>query len=383
MGKGKIVFLKSSSSGCGGLEKYTKCLCEAFSARGHQVTLLTTHWNSQIATKGFRVVDFGRKSKWSLRHLMQFDRDVSSWLSDNHVDVVFGLARNFYPQTFYRAGNGCHTAYLHHRKHFSSAFKRLTIAMNPLHWLICRMEKETFLHPQLRTLFTNSQLVKREILEHYPEVDPDKIKVVLNGVEWKGLEIPFEESLQRRSDIQRSLDLDPDAYQFLFVGHEYQRKGLGLLLEALSSIKDRPFQLSVVGKEKNEASFKKRAKELGLEEKVHFFGPQKEVTRFYQAADTCVIPSYYDPFANVTVEALAMGLFVVSSLMNGGSEVIFNEKMGCVFREFRPEVLARTLTKAMNFPKSSESARSIRQKIEHLDFAHQIESIVSEVEEIL
>jgi len=383
MVKGKIAFLKSSSSGTGGLEKYTKWLCEALHARGHDVTLLTSDWDERITTNGFRVVDFGKRSKWSLRHLLQFDKDVSSWLHDNHVDVVFGLSRNFYPQIFYRAGNGCHAAYLHHRKQFSTALKRCMIKLNPLHWLILRMEKETFCHPQLKVLFTNSSLVKREIIEHYPKVDRDKIKVVLNGVEWKALEAPFEESLLKKDEIQRSYGLDPQSYQFLFVGHEYHRKGLTLLLEALSSVKDRPFQLSVVGKERNEAFFKKKAKELGLEGKVHFFGSQKNVTPYYQAADCCVIPSYYDPFANVTVEALAMGLFVVSSVMNGGSEVLFNEKMGCVFREFRPEVLARTVVKAMNYPKTSDSARFIRQKVEHLDFSQQIDLIIAEVEKVL
>ncbi len=43
---------------------------------------------------------------------------------------------------------------------------------------------------------------------------------------------------------------------------------------------------------------------------------------FYQLADALAIPSFYDPFANVTVEALAMGLFVVSSRSNGGFEIL-------------------------------------------------------------
>ena len=43
---------------------------------------------------------------------------------------------------------------------------------------------------------------------------------------------------------------------------------------------------------------------------------------FYQMADALVIPSFYDPFANVTVEALAMGLFVLSSKHNGGPEIL-------------------------------------------------------------
>ena len=69
------------------------------------------------------------------------------------------------------------------------------------------------------------------------------------------------------------------------------------------------------------------AAKLNIQRRVTFFGPQKEIRPFYQFADALVIPSFYDPFANVTVEALAMGLFVVSSKSNGGHEILISSKM--------------------------------------------------------
>jgi UDP-glucose:(heptosyl)LPS alpha-1,3-glucosyltransferase len=92
-----------------------------------------------------------------------------------------------------------------------------------------------------------------------------------------------------------------------------------------------------------------------------------------------VIPSYYDPFANVTVEALAMGLYVISSPKNGGSEVIANEAMGDVFSEFSKEKLKDACLQAMKHPKTSDAARSIRSQVAYLDFPKQLEKVINSV----
>ena len=288
------------------------------------------------------------------------------------------MDRNYGLETHYRAGNGVHAAYLQHRKAFSSFWRRFSFAFNPLHFLILSMEEQTFESPKLKKLFTNSYMVKEEILRYYQKVAPEKIITVHNGVEWYELENLFQESIENKAQIQKNLGLDTEAFQFLFVGNEYQRKGLELLLQALALIKEEKFQLSVVGKERNEAHFVKLAKRLGLEKKVLFFGPQKSCVRFYQAADVCVIPSYYDPFANVTVEALAMGLFVISSAKNGGSEVLINDKLGLVFSDFKPKVLAECLKSALLAPKTKERTTFIRNAVKELDFSNQITKIVQE-----
>lgn len=372
----RIACIKSNFGAKGGLEKYTLKLVDSFAKKGADLYFLTTQYSPK-ESDSFQTVDLGKRKKCSFFHLLWFDFLCKKWLSEHSVDVVFGFDRNFCKQTHYRAGNGCHAAYLDHRKAFASLFKRLSFMINPLHRLILAMEKRTFESPDLKVLFTNSDLVRQEILKYYPKVSPEKIMVVHNGVEWKELEGPFQEGFEKRSFIQKELGLDPEAYQFLFIGNEYERKGLKLLLVALSLIKDHKFQLSVVGKERNLQKFMSQVKVLGLEGKVFFFGQQKDVAPFYQAADACVIASYYDPFANVTVEALAMGLYVVSSPKNGGSEVIQDEGMGSVFKEFSALSLAKSLQEALKRPKTRESALHIRNKVASLDFPNQIEKITS------
>src|SRR5262249_50787081 len=163
-----------------------------------------------------------------------------------------------------------------------------------LHTLILEMEKSTFESQALKRLFVNSQMVEQEIVHHYPRVQRQKISVVHNGVEWKELQKPFEEGLDYRTDILKQFGLNPDYYQFLFVGNEYERKGLRLLFDALAMLPDRHFQLSVVGRERKPETFKRLAASLGLTDNVRFFGSVKDMNAFYSVADSLVIPSLYD-----------------------------------------------------------------------------------------
>lgn len=368
-----IAFIKSGLQGNGGgLEKYTFRLADACARAGYKVYILTTDWQGDQPTQ-YEIVNLGSRSKCSAWHLLRFDFLCKKWLSHHLVDRVFGLDRNFCLQQYYRAGNGVHAAYLDHRRAFSSFLKSLSFRFNPLHKLILAMEKKTFESPQLEKLFTNSEMVKKEVLRYYPKVLSERVVVVHNGVEWQEFSDPFEQTFSLRPSIHFRLNLNPDAYQFLFIGNEYHRKGLELLLRALATIKDREFQLSVVGKERNMKYFTELTEALGLENKVFFFGQQKSTTPFYQAADCLVVPSLYDPFANVTVEALALGLYVISSSKNGGGEVLTEPFMGAVFTS--QEELCSLLTNAPL--KTKASAIAIRNSVAHLDFSNQLSSIVN------
>jgi UDP-glucose:(heptosyl)LPS alpha-1,3-glucosyltransferase len=380
--KSSIAFLKSGLAHRGGLEKACFALARFFQNAGHEVSVLTTDWTNQLQTD-FLVENLGKRSRSSLYHTWSFDRKCASFLKQQPHDIVFGMDRNFCTQHFYRAGNGVHAAYLENRKQFSNTWKRLSFAINPQHQLILSMERATFESPALRCLFTNSEMVRQEIAQFYPRVDLNKVFVVHNGVEWQAFDQPFEEGfqegLQVRSQIAKSLGLDPSRYQFLFVGHEYQRKGLSLLLKALAELSSYCFELSVVGKERHIAAFKQQAAALHLSDRVHFFGMQADVKPYFQVADSLVVPSYYDPFANVTVEALAFGLWVISSAKNGGSEVLTPEN-GAVFQDLQqPDQLVSCLQQALKKPKTYKSAKHIRNSVAQLDFSQQLHKIMQQV----
>ncbi|MDP1834632.1 MAG: glycosyltransferase family 4 protein [Chlamydiales bacterium] len=367
----KVALLKSRLEKQGGLEKYAKQLVKAFVLKGCDVTILTT--GTPIDKYPCEVISLGKPGLFSALNILTFDQQCKKWLAENPQDIVFGTERTTF-QTHYRAGNGVHAAYLERRKRSEGFWKRLSFAINPLHHTILSFERKAFEDPQLERLFVNSHMVRSEVLEHY-KTNPDKIDVIHNGVEWSEWQKPFDSWTATRHELLKALGLDQGCHQLLFVGHGFRRKGLDRLLHGIARTRHPSnIQLAVVGVDKEAGFFQNLASELKLN--VKFFGARSDIISFYQAADALAIPSTYDPFANVTVEALAMGLFVITSKDNGGHEII-NRQIGTVIENLDdPEAIADSLRIAMQHPKTTESAIAIRVQTRRYDFANQLNTIV-------
>jgi UDP-glucose:(heptosyl)LPS alpha-1,3-glucosyltransferase len=369
--KRSIIFLKNHLGGKeGGLEKQTRHLLDAFTKKGCEVSLLT----GSPGPFPYPATTTPMPSFLSAHKILAFDRFCKKALSRTSYDIIFGLDRNSF-QTHLRAGNGVHRASLEIRKRHEGFIKRNTFALNPLHQLILGIEKKAFENPALQKVFTNSAMVKNQILEHY-HIEEKKILVVHNGVEWNEKQKPFENWKKGRQELIEKWDLPKDVFHFLFVGHDFKRKGLKDLLYALSCVKNPDFFLSIIGNDKHEKFYKILARRLGLSDKVRFFGKQHDVTGFYQLADSLVIPSHYDPFANVTIEALASGVFVITSRYNGAHEILQDLTGKVLADTANKESFAAVLDAAMLQPKTEATASFIRNSVSHLDFSFQLPKII-------
>lgn len=376
-----IAILKSRARNHGGLEKYASRIAAAFASRGSKVSILTTGSENipHNTPSPFISVYPCKTSRWpsSLR-MEQFDRYASEWIQKENPNLIFGMDRNRF-QTHIRAGNGVHISYLKSRILSEGRWKYWTCLLNPMHRKILELEKTAFEHPELQKIFTNSHMVRGEILEYY-NIDPRKVEVIHNGVEWEEMAPLFALQSQGKKEAIQKWQLPKDCFHFLFVGNGYFRKGLHILLQALSQIKQEDFHLSVVGKDNQIELFQAKAIQLGLKGKVHFFGPQEEMTPFYQLADALVIPSFYDPFANVTIEALAMGLFIVSSKKNGGHEII-NSENGIVIEDLlQIDAVTSALRSCLKARKTFSRAQKIRDGVSNLDFSKQLNQLITACE---
>lgn len=349
----KIALLKGGLGSLGGLEKTTVALAEAFAKRGEVIIL--SCGDAPVKVPGVEIISVCKKPG-----LHTFDLACHNWLKKNPCDVVFGMERNS-SQTHYRAGSGVHAAFLKRRALIDSKWKLASFRWNPHHRNILALEKKCM--ETTPTLFTNSEMVKKEIQEHYKA---GEINVVHNGAPL----IAWERHFQNTFTEDRA-----GPFRFLFVGQGFKRKGLSFLLQALSLIKEE-YHLDVVGKDKDLGGYQDQCVRLGINKKVTFWGAQKDIPPFYQRADCLVIPSIYDPFANVTTEALAMGLFVISSAFNGGCEVLTEENGRVIEKLGDAESLKKCLEEALKRPKSALSAEKIRNSIQGLDFSSQLEIIV-------
>lgn len=370
----RVAILIHHAAKQGGLEHYAARTAAAFADRGYCVSVFTQGRPPQQARPDVSYVGVNCPGPLSVVKLWQFDWGVQKVLKQNPHEIVFAFDRVRY-QTHLRAGNGVHAAYLQQRALIDPWYKQVASRLNPLHRSLLHFERIAFEHAGLQRVFTNSQMVRDQVLRFY-RTPSEKISVVHNGVNWTAGQVLFDRWLEGRQSLLTEAQLPKSDFYLLFVGHGYRRKGLSFLLQGLATIADPSLHLLVVGKDREQSQFQTLAVRLGLEKRVHFFGPRADVSRFYQAADALVVPSLYDPFANVTVEGLAHGLYTVSSRYNGGSEVI-HASNGTVIENLQsPESVAEALREAIKRPKTQVSAESIRASVRHLDFSNQLKQLI-------
>jgi UDP-glucose:(heptosyl)LPS alpha-1,3-glucosyltransferase len=119
----------------------------------------------------------------------------------------------------------------------------------------------------------------------------------------------------------------------LMIAQDYERKGLRQTIEAMAKLNDHSLVLVVVGKEKGGA-YQRLADELGIGEGgIVFAGSTDDTYPFYRAADFFVLPTRHDPCSLVVLEALAMGVPVISTVFNGACEVMTEGLHGFVLRD--------------------------------------------------
>ncbi|MBS0615447.1 MAG: glycosyltransferase family 4 protein [Verrucomicrobia bacterium] len=336
----KIALLKREAQRAGGVEKHVRRIIDAFVERHHQVTLVTPP----------KLHSFTRTGK-----LKEFDAYCAEFIQTNPQDVVLGMDRCRH-QTHIRAGSGVHAAYLDYRRQEEGLWRGLSFTLSPFHREILDIEKCSLQDSSLKKVIVNSAMVGDEFVSYY-NFDRKKIAVLHNGVQFSEMASDFAAWPEKRGKTSR--------FEFLFVGHNFERKGLHHLLEALSHLNRDDYHLTVVGSDKKQSYFASLAQKKGLP--VTFVGHTNPLP-YYQQADALVIPSLYDPFANVTVEALAMGLFVITSPRNGGKEVL-TEETGIISEN---KDLSSALSLAMKRPKTWERSVAIRSTVQHLDFSHQL-----------
>ena len=149
----------------------------------------------------------------------------------------------------------------------------------------------------------------------------------------------------------------PPGPLLLYVGRIAPIKGLETLLDAVGCLRGAgmPARLAVVGGETDEptdgheADVRRRASALGLGDAVTFVGaqPQQRLRDWYVAADVTVLPSYYESFGMVALEAMACGSPVVASRVGGLQTTVRDGVTGLLVAEGDPCALAATITRVL------------------------------------
>jgi UDP-glucose:(heptosyl)LPS alpha-1,3-glucosyltransferase len=154
------------------------------------------------------------------------------------------------------------------------------------------------------------------------------------------------------------------------MGSGFERKGLATLLEAFAVFGERTSRLLVIGKG-DTGPFRRLALRLSIDDRVVWLGPRNDAERWYAAADTVALPSRYEPFGNVHLEALASGVPVLASTAAGGAEVIEDGANGAVADPLDVMGLAAALAR-LREARAPEVSAAARRSAEPFTFAAQV-----------
>lgn len=157
---------------------------------------------------------------------------------------------------------------------------------------------------------------------------------------------------------ERILFRDDARFRVLFVGRFIALKRLGLLIDALSEIHDPAVDLVVVGSGPLEDELRRKATQL-LGSRVQWVGqlPMTEVHRKMAEADCLVLPSRYDGWGAVVVEALMAGTPAICSDHCGVAEAVIASSVGGVFRSGDKEDLINMLRQVISAGKPTQAQR--------------------------
>jgi D-inositol-3-phosphate glycosyltransferase len=197
-----------------------------------------------------------------------------------------------------------------------------------------------------------ANVVERAQLVWYHGARTDRIAVIPCGVD-TDLFQPMDPA--KAKDL---LELPPDPL-LLYVGRLQPIKGLETLLEAMVAV-PAPADLLIVGGDGDEPenghgwALRQRVTALGLDRRVRFLGsqPQRRLRLFYAAAAATIMPSYYESFGMVALEAMACGSPVVASRVGGLTTTVQDGVTGRLVPEGDPAALTAAITGLVGSPEA-------------------------------
>ncbi|MEU5673043.1 glycogen synthase [Micromonospora sp. NPDC047762] len=171
--------------------------------------------------------------------------------------------------------------------------------------------------------------MRNDVLTAYPQIDPDRVRVVYNGID------TVQYAPDQGTDVLDRLGVDPSRPSVVYVGRITRQKGLPYLLRAAREL-PADTQLVLLAGAPDTAEIAAEVEELVAELRANRSGvvwvaemlPKPEVIQVLTHATVFVCPSVYEPMGIVNLEAMACETAVVATATGGIPEVVADDETG-------------------------------------------------------
>ncbi len=174
-------------------------------------------------------------------------------------------------------------------------------------------------------------------------LSPRKLSVIPNGVDYELFASATPADLTQ-------IGIPPGSPVFITVGRLEEQKGIDVLLTAAALVlrDHRDCRFLIVGDGRDRAALEGQARQLGIANSIHFVGQRADVPDLLKASTAFVLPSRWEGMSNALLEAMAAGLPVVATAVEGSTELIRSGETGVLVPADRFEDLATGLRSTLD-----------------------------------
>jgi UDP-glucose:(heptosyl)LPS alpha-1,3-glucosyltransferase len=307
----------------GGTERCMASLAEALERRGHDFTIFANRRDPGVlkSAKWHRVPMLKRP------HIPRFfsflsNQALARWVANvrgERFDAVFCTGPDVLRPTvtiFHCSAAGFAELASHASQERSgSAISRLKRWNSRLSYRAIATLERRVVRNGAQTAVAISQTLRSEFQRHHGE-DAGRLKILPDGVDLREF---TPKGADVRERVRRELCIPREARVVLFVGHNWLRKGLPTLIEAVNRVRDDNAVLVVAGA--GESTLRSDA-ERTLGNRVRFLGTRSDMADLYASSDVLALPTIHEPFGLPVLEAMACALPVIVSRNAGVAELI-------------------------------------------------------------
>ena len=194
------------------------------------------------------------------------------------------------------------------------------------------------------TIVVNSISTKKTIMKSAPWLMYNKIRVIYHGID------PGKYSDENTAKIRTSLGLSEEDFVIGFAGRLNVQKGITFMLDAFKIVSDKykNVHLLIAGTGDLENSIKDFASKYDLENRIHLLGFRKDIPELMRTFDVFLLPSLWEGFGIVLIEAMAAGKACVATNTSSIPEIVADGKSGLLVPAENTELIAEALLKLIS-----------------------------------
>jgi len=376
----KIAVLVRRFVTTGGMERYCVEVTKRL-ARSHDVHVFAQEWSWQ----GPERISFHKVPRYFLKpnFLNQlFFSIYTAKILDDSFDIIHSHERvtRFDTLTVHCP---CFRTYITEEKRpFKKALLWLSIAMSPRKIAYVLLEKRQFAYNGKRMLIAVSGKVKNNVRYCYT-LPNDFFGLAFPGVDSSILNT--NSNINKAHELRSRLGIPENDLVILFVGTEFERKGLDALLKGFQQISRSDIWLVIAGGGEKHSKYGKMVRDLGITDRVKLLGLVSDIEKVYAASDIFILPTLSEPAGMAPVEAMAAGLPVIISNAEyaGCAELIKNDEALLLNDPKNPNEIADAINALMDERKRIELGQKGRQLAENLTWDKTTEDTLAVYNKIL